>query len=164
MSNKESQYKAISAVAEILSVEQHVIRFWEKQFTIAKPSKVINNRRYYTNHDIDNLLYIKSQLYDKGLTIHGLQKQLKLQPQNTHHDAAPSDGTPKPAYDAPSHGGGIDLPLQQKLLKLLKEITTLRQDMQAVIKEFTTIWLHLIAGCLGRAYFTLLYSICSPFT
>ena len=48
----------------------YILRFWEKEFTSLRPKK-LNNRRYYTNDQIEKIKLIKYLLKDKGLTIKG---------------------------------------------------------------------------------------------
>ena len=48
----------------------YILRFWEKEFTGVRP-KILNNRRYYTNDQIEKIKLIKYLLKDKGLTIKG---------------------------------------------------------------------------------------------
>ncbi|MEO0912001.1 MAG: MerR family transcriptional regulator [Pseudomonadota bacterium] len=72
-------FRTISEVAEILDVPAHVLRFWESRFTQIKPIKRGGGRRYYRPQDIDLLSGIQNLLYNDGLTIKGVQKQLKEQ-------------------------------------------------------------------------------------
>ena len=67
----EVNFYTISKTAEIIGVQTHVLRFWEKKFKLAKPNKIINGRRYYSSLDIKNLSFIKKLLYDEGFTIKG---------------------------------------------------------------------------------------------
>ena len=55
----------------------HVLRYWEKEFKQIKPKK-INNRRYYSVEQVENIKLIKFLLKDKGLTILGVKKVLNL--------------------------------------------------------------------------------------
>ena len=91
----ETAYKSISEVAEILDLINkkngklltHTIRFWEKEFKQVKPKIFTGRRRYYDQKTIDQLIYIKFLLKDKGMTIKGVKKLLnsdnsKLDPEN----------------------------------------------------------------------------------
>ena len=53
----------------------HILRYWEKEFKQIKP-KMINNRRYYSNEQIEIIKMIKFLLKDKELTIKGVKKVL----------------------------------------------------------------------------------------
>ncbi len=55
----------------------HILRFWEKEFKGIKPTIFKGNRRYYNQHQVDKIKYIKFLLKDKGLTIKGAKKVLK---------------------------------------------------------------------------------------
>ncbi len=53
----------------------HILRYWEKEFKQIKP-KMINNRRYYSNDQIEIIKMIKFLLKNKGLTIAGVKHLL----------------------------------------------------------------------------------------
>jgi DNA-binding transcriptional MerR regulator len=55
----------------------HVLRYWEKEFKQLKPKK-INNRRYYTQKQVETVKMIKFLLKDKGMTINGVKNILNL--------------------------------------------------------------------------------------
>ena len=48
----------------------YVLRYWEKEFKQIKP-KIINNRRYYSEDQVEIIKLIKYLLKDKGMTIKG---------------------------------------------------------------------------------------------
>ncbi len=54
----------------------HIIRYWEKEFKEIKP-KIINNRRYYSEDQVELIKKIKFMLYDKRMTVSGVKKLLK---------------------------------------------------------------------------------------
>ena len=56
--------------------QNHILRFWEREFKNIKP-KIINRRRYYTKKQIDTIRLIKFLLKDKGMTIKGVKNILK---------------------------------------------------------------------------------------
>ena len=55
----------------------HILRFWEKEFSGIRPVILKGNRRYYDKKQIDKIKYIKFLLKDKGLTIKGVKSILK---------------------------------------------------------------------------------------
>jgi len=69
-------FKTISQVANIMGVETHVLRFWEKEFSQIAPQRS-NGRRYYDKEAVDTILKIRALLYEQGLTIEGAKKHLK---------------------------------------------------------------------------------------
>tara|TARA_B100000886_G_scaffold236109_1_gene165315 strand:- start:8112 stop:8492 length:381 start_codon:yes stop_codon:yes gene_type:complete len=54
----------------------HILRYWEKEFKEIKPKK-INNRRYYSNKQIEEIKKIKFLLKNKGMTISGVKNLLR---------------------------------------------------------------------------------------
>lgn len=74
-----SAFRTISEVADILDVQQHVLRFWETKFTQIKPLKRGGGRRYYRPEDVELLKRIHNLLYREKYTIKGVQKLLKGQ-------------------------------------------------------------------------------------
>ena len=55
----------------------HVLRYWEKEFSSIRPKK-INNRRYYSAQQVEYLKMVKFLLRNKGMTILGVKNILKL--------------------------------------------------------------------------------------
>lgn len=70
----DAAFKTISEVADIISVPQHVLRFWESRFSQIKPLKMGGGRRYYRPEDIDIISKIHNLLYKQGYTIKGAKK------------------------------------------------------------------------------------------
>tara|TARA_B100001094_G_scaffold322807_1_gene372687 strand:+ start:151 stop:537 length:387 start_codon:yes stop_codon:yes gene_type:complete len=75
----------ISELSKILNLinkknkkpQNHVLRYWEKEFKQIKPKK-INNRRYYTQEQVETLKLIKFLLKNKGMTILGVKNLLNF--------------------------------------------------------------------------------------
>ena len=55
----------------------HVLRYWEKEFSQIKPKK-INNRRYYSFEQVEIAKFIKFLLKNKGMTIMGVKNLMKI--------------------------------------------------------------------------------------
>ena len=55
----------------------YILRYWEREFNEIKPKK-INNRRYYSQKQIETIKLIKFLLKNKGMTISGVKKFMKL--------------------------------------------------------------------------------------
>jgi DNA-binding transcriptional MerR regulator len=73
----QGAFRTISEVADHLSVQQHVLRFWETKFSQVKPLTRGGGRRYYRPEDVAVLEKIHTILYKEGYTIKGAQKLLK---------------------------------------------------------------------------------------
>ena len=70
-------YFKIGEVSEIVGVEAYVLRYWETEFDLLKPSKAPSRHRLYKKKDVELLLEIKRLLYSEGFTIEGARKRLK---------------------------------------------------------------------------------------
>ena len=70
-------YFKIGEVSEIVGVEPYVLRYWETEFELLKPSKAPSRHRLYKKKDVELLLEIKRLLYAEGFTIEGARKRLK---------------------------------------------------------------------------------------
>ena len=77
MAKSADAFRTISEVADWLSVQTHVLRFWESKFTQVKPVKRAGGRRYYRPADMQLLGGIQKLLHQDGLTIKGVQKILR---------------------------------------------------------------------------------------
>ena len=73
----EKIYFKIGEVSEIVGVEPYVLRYWETEFDLLKPSKAPSKHRLYKKRDVELLLDIKRLLYTEGFTIEGARKKLK---------------------------------------------------------------------------------------
>ena len=74
----------ISQLANLLNLvnsktkkpSNYILRYWEKEFKQIKPI-ILNNRRYYSEKQINIIKLIKYLLKDKGMTINGVKIILK---------------------------------------------------------------------------------------
>lgn len=74
----EKLYYQIGEVAEMFSEPVSTIRFWENEFEMLKPKKNNKGNRLFTQEDIKNLKVIHHLLREKGMTIDGARRYLKL--------------------------------------------------------------------------------------
>lgn len=65
--------RAIADVAEEIGLQQHVLRFWEKEFGHLRPMRR-GRRRYYRPEDVELVAGIRALLHDRGLTLDGLRR------------------------------------------------------------------------------------------
>ena len=73
----EKLYFRIGEVAELCSLPAYVLRFWETEFPQIKPVKGSTGQRMYRRKDVENVLRIKTLLYDEGFTIAGARQHLR---------------------------------------------------------------------------------------
>ena len=69
-------YFKIGEVSEITGVKPYVLRYWESEFNIVKPSKTRTNQRLYRRKEVELILEIKRLLYEEKFTIAGAKKVL----------------------------------------------------------------------------------------
>lgn len=70
-------YFKIGEVAAVVGVQPYVLRYWESEFSIVRPSKSRSKHRLYRRRDVETLLQIKRLLHDERFTIEGARKRLK---------------------------------------------------------------------------------------
>ena len=70
-------YFKIGEVCKIVDVKQHVLRYWESEFTrFIRPQRASSKQRLYRRVDVENILKIKKLLKDEGFTIPGAKQYL----------------------------------------------------------------------------------------
>ena len=69
-------YRPISEVADLVGVKQHVLRYWETQFSMLRPKKNRAGNRMYRPDEVKLLLRIKELLYGRRYTIAGARRTL----------------------------------------------------------------------------------------
>lgn len=70
-------YYSIGEVAKMFEVNNSLIRFWEKEFTILRPKKNAKGNRLFTVKDVENLKLIYHLVKERGYTIEGAKKKLR---------------------------------------------------------------------------------------
>ena len=139
-----SAFRTISEVADILDVQQHVLRFWETKFSQIRPLKRGGGRRYYRPEDLELLKKIHHLLYTEGYTIKGVQKLLRekgkaalVQEGKPAPQATPVQNNNEPSASANvsatvkgSIGGGMS----HKQRSVLKNMVSELKELRALIK------------------------------
>jgi len=70
-------YYSIGEVAYMFDVNTSLIRFWEKEFTIIKPSKNKKGNRLFTKKDVLNFQKIYQWVKIDGYTLEGAKQKIK---------------------------------------------------------------------------------------
>jgi DNA-binding transcriptional MerR regulator len=136
----EKQYFKIGEVSEILDVEPYVLRYWESEFKILKPTRTRARQRLYHKKDLELLLEIKHLLYDEKFTIAGAKKRLQeMKKQNSADKRAKKATKPvknKEELDAPDYATDNSPPAdassdyKEILLEIKKELKELRAILE----------------------------------
>ena len=67
----------------MFEVNNSLIRFWEKEFSIIKPKKNKKGNRYFTPKDIENFKIIFHLVKERGYTLDGAKKKLRENKEDT---------------------------------------------------------------------------------
>ncbi len=70
-------YYSIGEVAEMFGVSNSLIRYWETEFKVLKPSKNKKGDRRFMVKDIRTLEKIYTLVKKRGFTLEGAKKELK---------------------------------------------------------------------------------------
>ncbi|MGM0444079.1 MAG: MerR family transcriptional regulator [Fibrobacterota bacterium] len=73
---EDKRYYSIGEVAEHFALEPHVLRFWEKEFTLLRPRKNRSGNRMYSGRDVEIIDKIRFLLYEELFTIEGARRKL----------------------------------------------------------------------------------------
>lgn len=71
-------YYSIGEVAAMFAVKPSLIRFWENEFEVLKPTKNKKGNRMFTAEDIENLKEIFRLVKGEGYTLQGAKEKLKM--------------------------------------------------------------------------------------
>jgi DNA-binding transcriptional MerR regulator len=69
-------YYSIGDVCDLTGLKPHVLRYWETQFEILRPSKNRAGNRIYRPKDVELILLVKHLLYEQKYTIEGANQKL----------------------------------------------------------------------------------------
>ena len=69
-------YYSISEVSDLTDIKPHILRFWEKDFSVLRPKKNRAGNRAYRERDVRIVLAIKRLLYEEKYTIKGARERL----------------------------------------------------------------------------------------
>jgi DNA-binding transcriptional MerR regulator len=69
-------YYSIGEVCDLTALKPHVLRYWETQFDILRPTKNRAGNRVYRPKDIELVMLVKNLLYDQKYTIEGANQKL----------------------------------------------------------------------------------------
>ena len=73
----EKIFYSIGEVADMISENQSLIRYWENHFEALKPQKNKKGTRLFTKEDIETVKLIHHLVKVRGLTLKGAQQKLK---------------------------------------------------------------------------------------
>lgn len=69
-------YYSIGEVCDLVGLKPHVLRYWETQFDVLRPTKNRAGNRVFRPKEIELILLVKHLLYEEKYTIEGARKRL----------------------------------------------------------------------------------------
>jgi len=93
----EKLYFKIGEVSQIARVEPYVLRYWESEFNMMRPTRSRARQRLYHRRDVELILEIKRLLYEEKFTISGAKN--KLQDWRRTHAEKSTKGPVDPHHD-----------------------------------------------------------------
>lgn len=69
-------YYSIGDVCDLTGLKPHVLRYWETQFDVLRPTKNRAGNRVYKPKDVELILLVKNLLYEQKYTIEGANQKL----------------------------------------------------------------------------------------
>lgn len=76
-------YYSIGEVAEMLGVNESLLRFWEREFPQLNPKKAGRGIRQYRKEDIETLKLIYYLVKERGMTLPGARQRMKDRREST---------------------------------------------------------------------------------
>lgn len=70
-------YYNIGEVADMLNVNESLLRFWEREVDIIAPKKSKGGTRKYTKEDIEKIRVFHHLVKERGMTLQGARNKLK---------------------------------------------------------------------------------------
>jgi DNA-binding transcriptional MerR regulator len=100
-------YFKIGEVAELVGVQAHVLRYWEKEVSAIRPSKSASKQRRYRRRDVEIFREIRRLLYQERYTLAGAKK--RLFGGEAREDEATPDAAPEAAATVVDAAPQLDL-------------------------------------------------------
>ncbi len=123
-------YFRIGEVANLVGVEPHVLRYWEREFRTIRPTKSAKGQRVYSRRDVENLMQVRDLLYDEGFTIAGAKRKLRGAP--AVPESAPkveAQAMPESAPSVPAPESGTSPHVRETLLAVKREIEAFLDEL-----------------------------------
>jgi DNA-binding transcriptional MerR regulator len=124
----EKLYFRIGEVAELVGVEPHVLRYWEREFRTIRPTKSAKGQRVYSRRDVENLMRVRELLYKEGFTIAGAKKKLVRPGLDVDEERVnrPDESAAQP------HGQG---PSEADAVRAYEQLLAMRQEIESFLAE-----------------------------
>lgn len=121
----DKAYFRIGEVSQLVETKPYVLRYWETEFPMLRPTKTPTGHRLYRRKDVETIVEIKHLLYEKGFTTEGARRQLGGNPKDV-----PPLPEQKSLFRTEIDGGGLRFVERElrNILTMLSRKTTVRSD------------------------------------
>ncbi|MDP9149438.1 MAG: MerR family transcriptional regulator [Myxococcota bacterium] len=130
-------YFRIGEVAELVGVEPHVLRYWEREFRSIRPTKSAKGQRVYSRRDVENLIRVRQLLYSEGFTIAGAKRKLQhgvVEKKEPAEASEPAEvEAPAPPQQTP--GGPAAEGSSVSVSTTRKQLLAIRDDIEAFLAD-----------------------------
>ena len=125
-------YYSITEVSKMLGEEQHVLRYWEREFSQLRPQKNRAGNRIYADKDLQVLRMIKRLLREERYTVAGAKEFLRhrgvdevaLEASSETSAVVPElEGTPSTTTSAPQDR-------EQDVREVVAELRSIANDIR----------------------------------
>jgi DNA-binding transcriptional MerR regulator len=125
-------YYTITEVSKIIGEEQHVLRYWEREFPQLKPQKNRAGNRVYTTKDLTILRVIQRLLRTERYTVSGAKEYLMAN--DVHSEIA--NGFSDVAKDE-EPGSNVEQPSAQQVLHAanVAEVAQVVRELKSISEE-----------------------------
>ncbi|MBU3679012.1 MAG: MerR family transcriptional regulator [Candidatus Kapabacteria bacterium] len=136
-------YYSITEAAKIVAEEQHVLRYWEREFSQLKPQKNRAGNRIYSARDMAVLMLIRKLLREQRFTVAGAKEFLRQNglPEDLNfslpEESAPNDAAADVAESVISEvGQGAEQHTDRnadnrEILELIREIRAFSAEIRS---------------------------------
>jgi DNA-binding transcriptional MerR regulator len=118
-------YFKIGEVADLVGVQAHVLRYWEREVPAIRPGKSASNQRRYRRRDVEIFREIRRLLYEERYTLAGAKRRIfgggGDEPEEAPAPAEPVAAEGAPAPDPGQLPLGFSKPADAEKLERVKE-------------------------------------------
>lgn len=131
LSIPDKLYFKIGEVAQIVGVQPHVLRYWEKEIPAIRPTKSRSNQRRYRRRDVEIFCEIKRLLHEERYTLAGARRNIAKERGvsasilGTQKNTATATDPPHELPTVPSAQSRLDETTRERMRRVLRELIRL---------------------------------------
>lgn len=126
----EKLYFKIGEVAQLVGVQTHVLRYWEKEIPFIRPGKTASNQRRYRRKDVELFREIRRLLHEERYTLAGARRRVM----SKSRGQAQPPPTQAPPEEPAAPAGEPQLPLGFRRAPDSERIDRVRDGLRELIR------------------------------